>query len=65
VAVRHLHEAEATGLAGVTISNNTDLVHSTIRLEELAEVIIRHTVRKIANILRIDTLKRKLLENQW
>jgi hypothetical protein len=50
VAVRHLHEAEAAGLAGVTISNNTDLVHSTIRLEELAEIIIRHTVRKITNI---------------
>ena len=35
-AVGHLHKAKAPGATGVTVSNNIDLVHHTIRLEELA-----------------------------
>jgi hypothetical protein len=47
-AVRHLYKAEAPGTAGVTVSNNIDLVHRTIRLEELAQVMISDTKSKVA-----------------
>jgi hypothetical protein len=49
-AVGHLDEAEATGLTRVTISNDIDLVHNTIRFEELAEVLSRSIERNIAYI---------------
>ena len=39
-----------TGLAGVTIGNDIDLVHRTIRFEELAEVLSRRIERNIAHI---------------
>src|SRR4029450_8834174 len=47
-AVGHLHKAKAPGATGVTVSNNIDLVHRTIRLEELAKGMIRGTKSKIA-----------------
>src|SRR5215510_6492436 len=47
--VRHLHEAKPTGLAGVPVGNDIDRVHSTIRLEELADVMISRAERKITN----------------
>src|SRR5712691_4460851 len=47
--VRHLHETKPTGLAGVAVGNDIDRVHNTIRLEELADVLIRRAERKIAN----------------
>jgi hypothetical protein len=46
-AIRHLHKAKAAGLARVAIRNNIDLVHCTIGLEELAQVMIRHTKPKV------------------
>jgi hypothetical protein len=50
LAVRHFHEAKATGLASIFIGNDIDRVHNTIRLEELAEVMISRTEGKIAYI---------------
>src|SRR4030095_2529375 len=47
-AVGHLHKAKAPGATGVTVSNNIDLVHRTIRLEELAKVMISGTKSKVA-----------------
>src|SRR5262249_33730009 len=47
--VRHLHEAKPTGLTGVPVGNDIDRVHSTIRLEELANVMISRAERKITN----------------
>jgi hypothetical protein len=49
VAVRHFDKAKAFGTAGVTVSNEIDLVHSTIRLKELVEVLIGGSIRKIAD----------------
>src|SRR6516225_6890110 len=46
-AVGHLDKAKAFGAARVTVGNHIDLVHGTIRLKELAEVMIRRTIRKI------------------
>jgi len=46
-AVRHLHKAKASGAAGVTVSNDIDLVYHTIRLEELAKVMVSGTKSKI------------------
>jgi len=48
-AVRHLHEAKAARAPGFTVSNDVDLFHSTILLEELAEVLISGSIREIAN----------------
>jgi len=48
MGVRHFHEAKPTGLASVPVGNNIDRVHHTIRLEELANVIISCAERKIA-----------------
>jgi hypothetical protein len=47
--VRHFHKAKAFGAAGVTVGNEIDLVHSAIRLEELAEVMVGGGKRKIAD----------------
>src|SRR5438132_8233889 len=47
LALGHLDKPEAFGAPGVTVGNHIDLVHSTIRLEELAEVIIRRTKCKV------------------
>jgi len=47
--VRHLHEAKPPRLAGVPVGNDTDRVHRTIRLEELAEVMISGAEGKIAD----------------
>ena len=49
-AVGHFDEAKAFGAAGVAVHNDLDLVHSAIRLKELAKVIIRGGERKITNI---------------
>jgi predicted regulator of Ras-like GTPase activity (Roadblock/LC7/MglB family) len=46
-AVGHLHKAKAPGATGVTVSNNIDLIHHTIRLEELAKVMISGTKSKV------------------
>ena len=46
-AVGHLDETKTTGLPRVTISNDTDFVHRTIRFEELAEVVSRRSKRNI------------------
>jgi len=46
-AVRHLHKAKASGAAGVTVSNDIDRVYHTIRLEELAKVMVSGTKSKI------------------
>jgi hypothetical protein len=46
--VGHLDEAKPTGLAGVPVGNDIDRVHSTIRLEELAKVMISRTEGKVA-----------------
>jgi hypothetical protein len=48
MGIRHYHEAKATGLAGLTIRRHTDRVHRPIRLEELADVLIGGSKRKIA-----------------
>jgi hypothetical protein len=42
-AVGHLHKAKAPGATGFTVSNDIDLGHHTIRLEELAKVMISGT----------------------
>ena len=47
LALRHLDKPEAFGAPGVTVGNDIDLVHSTILLKELAEVMIRCTKRKV------------------
>src|SRR4051794_16805692 len=49
LVVGHLHKRKASGAASVTVHNDMDLVHSTIRLEELAEVMLSRAERKIAN----------------
>src|SRR5438093_7468457 len=46
-AVGHLDKSKAFGAASVAVGNHIDLVHSTILLEELAEVMIRCTKRKV------------------
>jgi hypothetical protein len=48
-AVGHLDEAKPTGLAGVPVGNDIDRVHITIRLEELAQVMISGAEGKIAD----------------
>src|SRR6266511_1955764 len=48
--VGHLDKAEAFGAAGLPIHNDAALVHHAIRLEELAEVMIRHAKGEIAHI---------------
>src|SRR6266702_3210099 len=48
-AIGHLDKAKAFGAAGVAIRDHPDLVHHTIRLEELAEVVVGGAKRQIAN----------------
>src|SRR5262245_28819248 len=48
-AVGHLDKSKAFGAARVTVGNHIDLVHSTILLKELAEAMIRRTIRKVPN----------------
>src|SRR5262249_36638641 len=48
-AVGHLDKSKAVGAARVTVGNDIDLVHRTIRLKELAKVMIRRTIRKVPN----------------
>ena len=45
--VGHLDTPQACGAAGVTVDHPMDCVHHTLRLKALAEVVIRHTQRKI------------------
>src|SRR6266516_2896495 len=49
-AIGHLDKAKAFGAAGVAIRDHPDLVHHTIRLEELAEVAVGGAKRQIAYI---------------
>jgi hypothetical protein len=46
--VGHLDKPKAFGAPGVPVGNHIDLVHHSIRLEELAEVMIRCTKRQVA-----------------
>src|SRR5215217_912737 len=48
--VGHFDEAKAFGAAGIAVHNDPDLVHSAIRLKELAKVIIGGGERQITNI---------------
>jgi hypothetical protein len=48
--VGHFDEAKAFGSAGIAVHNDPDLVHSAIRLKELAKVIIGGGERQITNI---------------
>ena len=48
-AIGHLDKAKAFGAAGLAVHNDPDLVYGAIRLEELAEVMIRRTEGKIAD----------------
>jgi len=50
VAVGHFHESKAFGAASIAISNDTDLVHNSIRLKELTKVMVGSGERQIANI---------------
>ena len=45
LALGHFDKPEAFGALGITVGNHIDLVHSTIRLKELAKVMIRRTHR--------------------
>ena len=47
-AVGHLDKPKAFGAAGITVGNHIDRVHSTMRLEKLAKVMIRRAEGKIA-----------------
>ena len=48
LALGHFDKPEAFGAPGVTVGNDIDLVHSTILLKELAEVMICRTKCKVA-----------------
>src|SRR5215510_261952 len=47
LALGHFDKPEAFGAPGVAVGNDTNLVHSTILLKELAEGMIRCTKRKV------------------
>jgi len=49
LAVGHLDEPKALGVAGVAVGNDTDCVHHAIRLKERADVLICGGERQIAN----------------
>jgi hypothetical protein len=49
LVVGHLHKPKASGTASVTVDNDMDPVHSTIRLEQLAQVKFSRAERQIAN----------------
>ena len=48
-AIGHFDKAKAFGATGISVRNNSDLVHRAIRLKELAEVMISRTEGKIAD----------------
>src|SRR5216683_1137090 len=48
-AIGHLDKAKTFGATRIAVRNNPDLVHRTIRLEELAEVMISRTEGKITD----------------
>ena len=48
-AIGHLDKAKTFGATGIAVHNHPDLVHRAIRLEELAEFMIRCTEGKIAD----------------
>lgn len=39
----HLHESEATALAGVWVSHDVALLHYAVRLEEAGDLVLRQT----------------------
>jgi len=45
--IGHLDKPKAFGAARVTVGNHIDLVHNSILLKELAEVMIRRIKRKV------------------
>ena len=48
-AVSGISTKPSPGATGVTVRNDVDLVHRTIGLEELAQVMIRRTKRKVTD----------------
>jgi hypothetical protein len=48
-ALRHVHESKAIRAARLAVGHHIDRVYDTIQLEELAEVLIGHEARKVAN----------------
>src|SRR5213594_3301013 len=48
-ALRHLHEPKAARVARLRVGHHLNRVHSTIQLEELAEVLIRCGARQVAD----------------
>jgi hypothetical protein len=49
-AVRHFHEAKAPRPASVAVNNELDLLHRSIGLKELADIIFRGSKRDIPDI---------------
>src|SRR5262249_53249869 len=49
LTVRHLNEAKPTRATRIAVGYEINLVHNSILLKELAEVMVRRTVRQIAN----------------
>src|SRR5712691_6626750 len=47
LALGHLDKPKAFGAPGVPVGNHIDRVHHSIRLKELAQVMIRRTKRKV------------------
>src|SRR5262245_61081080 len=50
LAVRHFHEAKTPGAAGVLVGNDLHFVYHSIRLEELADIILSGAKRQITHI---------------
>src|SRR6266545_5340689 len=48
-ALRHVHEPKAARVACLAVGHHIDRVHSTIRLEELTEVLIGRGARQVTN----------------
>ena len=49
LGIRHLNKAKPTWTASITVGDEIHLVHNSILLEELAEVMVRSAIRQIAN----------------
>jgi len=49
LAVGHLNEAKPTWAASIAVGNEIYLVHNSILLKELAEIMVRSAIRQIAN----------------
>ena len=47
--IRHLDEAKALRTTGLTVGHHPDCVDATIRLEELAEVLLRGRKRQVTH----------------